>query len=162
MTNTHRSSGVSRENSRPIFAILSRLQGVKKTRVGWSALCPGHNDETASLSLCVGEDDDRVLISCFAGCAPAQVLNTIGLTLADLFVKRDSRHMTRSERAELLQKARQAHLCTAVDVLGKEATVVVAAATQVINQKSLTEDDYYRLVEALQIFDNTRSVLHVR
>ena len=51
---------------------------------GWQARCPAHEDHRASLSIHAG-DDGRVLLHCFAGCAPEAIVSAIGITLADLF-----------------------------------------------------------------------------
>ncbi len=45
--------------------------------------CPAHEHRAPSLS--VRDAGDRVLLHCFAGCAPGMVANTLGLDLADLF-----------------------------------------------------------------------------
>lgn len=55
---------------------------------GWNgsivARCPSHEDNRASLSLGKG-DDDRALLYCFAGCDTPDVVNALGLEMADLF-----------------------------------------------------------------------------
>src|SRR5262249_26871858 len=69
-------------------ALLERLRGVRRTRLGqWIARCPAHDDRRPSLS--IGErDDGRVLLHCFAGCAVGDVLRTIGLDYSALFPDR--------------------------------------------------------------------------
>ena len=47
------------------------------------ARCPAHDDLRPSLS--VTRDSSRVLIKCFAGCKTTRVLESMGLTMADLF-----------------------------------------------------------------------------
>jgi putative DNA primase/helicase len=64
--------------------ILTLLSGVKKSRTGWTALCPAHHDRRPSLSIAQGWEG-RVLIKCFAGCATDDVLDSLGLRMADLF-----------------------------------------------------------------------------
>jgi len=54
----------------------------------WEARCPAHDDGQASLSLGTG-DDDRVLVKCHAGCDTADVLDAVGLRIADLFPPAD-------------------------------------------------------------------------
>lgn len=51
---------------------------------GFAALCPSHEDRTASLSVRTGADG-RALLHCHAGCEPAEIVSALGLTLADLF-----------------------------------------------------------------------------
>lgn len=64
-------------------AILAKLHDVTRTTNGWSARCPAHEDERPSLSIGAG-DDGRVLVHCFAGCTPEQVVGAVGMQMADL------------------------------------------------------------------------------
>ncbi len=64
--------------------IVGRLEGVVETSAAdWVALCPAHEDRNPSLS--VRCEDGRTLIKCFAGCPTENVLDAMGLKLADLF-----------------------------------------------------------------------------
>lgn len=65
--------------------LLSRL--TKVTKVGdnkWKACCPSHEDSTPSLMVKV-ISDGRILIHCFAGCNPVDVMQSVGLSLCDLY-----------------------------------------------------------------------------
>ena len=63
--------------------LLARLEGVRPAGPrSWVARCPAHDDRDPSLSVSVKEG--RVLIHCFAGCAPEAVLGAVGLTWKDL------------------------------------------------------------------------------
>ena len=67
----------------PLGAVLSRLDGVKRTGPNsWMARCPAHPDRNPSLSISLKEG--KVLVHCFAGCAPEAVLEALGLTWRDL------------------------------------------------------------------------------
>lgn len=69
----------------PIDNLIARLDRVKKTGdCRWMARCSGHTDSTASLSIKM-LNDGRILIHCFAGCIPVEILEKIGLTMGDLF-----------------------------------------------------------------------------
>ena len=69
----------------PVQDVLARLEGVKQAGEGqYMARCPAHGDGHASLSVGRG-DDGRALIDCKAGCNVADVLNSIGLNMKDLF-----------------------------------------------------------------------------
>lgn len=68
--------------------VLDKLQGVKQRGDRYQALCPGHEDREASLSVKLGEDG-RVLLKCHAGCEPQAIVAAIGLTMKDLFPPRD-------------------------------------------------------------------------
>ncbi|MEJ1395970.1 MAG: CHC2 zinc finger domain-containing protein, partial [Candidatus Sedimenticola sp. (ex Thyasira tokunagai)] len=64
--------------------LLSCLKGVRKRGQGqWMACCPHHEDKSPSLSVRL-LDDERILLHCFAGCSPAEVLGSVGLSMSDL------------------------------------------------------------------------------
>lgn len=56
----------------------------KKSASGWQSKCPAHDDHTPSLTIGLGADD-RVLLHCLATCSVENVLESLGLTMADLF-----------------------------------------------------------------------------
>lgn len=68
-----------------VEAWLDRLQGVGQTSTGWTAKCPGHADDRASLS--VAARPDRVLLKCFSGCLTETIVAAMGCTMKDLFLK---------------------------------------------------------------------------
>lgn len=63
---------------------VDRLERVRRSGKGWIARCPGHDDDSPSLSVTEG-DDGRVLLNCHAGCTTEDVVTAMGLTLSDLF-----------------------------------------------------------------------------
>lgn len=64
--------------------VLLRLEGVRARGDGrWIARCPAHEDKSPSLS--IQNAGDKVLLTCFAGCETAAVLDAIGLSWSDLF-----------------------------------------------------------------------------
>ena len=64
--------------------LLNRLDGLRETGPDqWRARCPAHGSRGLTLSL--KDTGDRLLMNCFAGCAPADILAAVGLELADLF-----------------------------------------------------------------------------
>ena len=74
----------------PVDLLLSKLSGAKKSGDGWSAQCPAHEDQHASLSVSAG-DEGTVLVKRHAGCdtsaivaARPQVCRNNGCTLAKL------------------------------------------------------------------------------
>lgn len=74
--------------STPVGALLSRLDGVSPRGPGrWFARCPSHEDGRPSLSV-QERDDGTLLVHCFAGCGAAEIVAAVGMSLADLFVKR--------------------------------------------------------------------------
>lgn len=64
--------------------LITRFENLRKARSGWSARCSAHADRANSLSLRIA-GDGRLLINCFAGCRPAEVMAAVGLELRDLF-----------------------------------------------------------------------------
>lgn len=71
-------------NTQPVETILSRLAGVRKIRGGYTARCPAHDDQHASLS--IRAEGERVLVKCFAGCEFPRICAALGLTPGDFFV----------------------------------------------------------------------------
>lgn len=71
-------------NQAPLEVLLSKLSQVKRTRTGWSACCPAHEDRRPSLSVALG-DDGRVLLYCQAGCEFNEICAALGITPGSLF-----------------------------------------------------------------------------
>lgn len=73
----------------PLDNVLQKLETKgcppKKRGNQWQAKCPSHEDRSPSLSIGEG-DDGRVLLHCFAGCAPRDISQALDLTIEDLFV----------------------------------------------------------------------------
>lgn len=69
----------------PIDTLLNKLERVKSTGHGrWIASCPTRDDKHPSMTI-RELDDGRVLIHDFGGSSPQEILDSIGLTFADLF-----------------------------------------------------------------------------
>lgn len=64
-------------------AILRRLKGVRQSGDGRLARCPAHPDKNPSLS--VREENGRVLLHCFAGCAVEAICAALRIKVSDLF-----------------------------------------------------------------------------
>ena len=72
--------------------LLNQLHKVRQNGTGkWMACCPAHDDKSPSLSVKEGSDG-HILIHCFAGCEPSEILSSVGLEMADLFPERDSHY----------------------------------------------------------------------
>lgn len=64
--------------------ILPLLEGVRGRGADrWATLCPAHDDHSPSLT--IRRTHDRILLRCWSGCTTRQVVEAVGLTLADLF-----------------------------------------------------------------------------
>lgn len=67
-----------------IDALLSRLDGVRSRGANrWLTRCSAHRDVSPSLS--IHEADGKILVHCFSGCRPSEIVAAMGLTMADLF-----------------------------------------------------------------------------
>jgi hypothetical protein len=80
---------------KPVEILLGRLEGVRRNRNGWKALCPAHDDQNPSLSVREREDG-KAQVRCFAECTTQAVLDAVGLTMADLYPRRNGSY-TRKE-----------------------------------------------------------------
>jgi AAA domain len=89
--------------SSPVEVMLGRLERVHQNGEGWTARCPAHDDHEPSLM--IDERDGRVLLHCHAGCSPEAVVGAMGLTMADLFARRN-RGSPRSPGITLAELAR--------------------------------------------------------
>ncbi|MCI0663416.1 MAG: DUF3987 domain-containing protein [Acidobacteria bacterium] len=53
----------------------------------WMAHCPSHEDRQASLSIARG-NDGTILLNCFAGCSTENIVEKLGIEMAELFPKK--------------------------------------------------------------------------
>ncbi len=144
----------------PIDCLLSRLESVRRAGNGYTAKCPAHSDRCASLSVSEA-DGSKVLLHCFAGCVPADVLAAVGLSLADLFPTR-LRAETPEERRAARRYALQSNWSAALSVLALESTIAVCACETMLRGESLGEPDRIRLQFAYDRIQAAREVLNVR
>lgn len=144
-------------SSRPMDALLPRLEGARRSGKGWIARCPAHDDRTASLTVAEG-DDARVLLRCFAGCHVSAVVQAVGLTLSDLFPER-VRDLSPLGRQQRREAAMAASWAAALGVLCREASIVEIAAHDLAEGKPLGEADHARLVTACARIREVQEVL---
>ncbi|MDE1893168.1 MAG: hypothetical protein KGM46_06675 [Pseudomonadota bacterium] len=150
---THNTSNRPQLTASPAALLLPRLHGMRKVGSGWIANCPAHEDRSPSLSITEG-DDGRLLLHCFAGCQVHDILAAVGLTVSDLFVRKDLRGLSPAERSQLRQAALLPRWRAALSVLVHEAHVMLETANKLGDGYPLTEDEHTRLrVGTLRIFD---------
>lgn len=126
--------------------LLDRLDGVKATGPGrWVARCPGHQDKAPSLS--IREIDDRTLIHCFAGCAAADVLAAVGLSLRDLF---EDRPLFEASTKNTRTKHTRVPLRDLIPLLRHEAHIVAVIGADMLSSRTIDSDAWNRLAEALR------------
>ena len=76
----------------PALDGLHELPGFRQTgQDQYEARCPGHDDQTPSLSIGIGEDG-RILLDCKAGCKTESILDALGLKMGDLFPHNGNGH----------------------------------------------------------------------
>ena len=120
---------------------LSGLNKVKRNGERYMALCPSHEDKSASLSISEGHDG-RILIHCFGGCAAADVVHSLGLELKDLFA--DSGLDTEQRQQYAATKRREA-----LDVaLGHESMILQLAKAEIEKGHTLSDSDIARVNQA--------------
>jgi hypothetical protein len=136
------------------LALLSGVRSAGKDR--WIARCPHHNDRKPSLAITKG-DRVPILLHCFAGCDPDQIVAAVGLELSDLMPDRDP-NFRDDQRARLPVPftPEQAILC-----LGTESTFLFLAIADITRGKpldSLTKD---RMIEAAARINEARRICGV-
>ncbi|WP_159322568.1 hypothetical protein [Spiribacter roseus] len=128
-------------NYRPSDLLLGKLDRVHPRGDGrWTACCPAHGDRSPSLSI-REQTDGTLLIYCFAGCPAAAVLESVGLTLGDLFPD------NAAERSPM----RPGERWVPRDVLAavaREALVALVGAETVARGDTLADADRDRLARA--------------
>jgi len=140
-----------------IDEFLTRLQGVRSTgRDRWIARCPHHNDRRPSLAITKG-DRVPILLHCFAGCDPDQIVAAVGLELSDLMPDKDP-DFNDGERARIAVSftCEQALRC-----LGTEATFLFVIAADLAAGKSIDSLTKDRLIEAAFRVNEARRVCDV-
>lgn len=147
---------IQHANHNPADTLLSRLDGVRETGPGrYLARCPAHDDGRPSLSLREASDG-TLLVHCFAGCGAGEVMEAAGLTLADLFPDRlpDRQPQRRGQR-----RIPAADALVAID---REALVVSVIASDIRDNKVVTDDTFDRLATAAARIGAARELCGVR
>jgi hypothetical protein len=117
-----------------IDKLLSTLDKVKPVKAGhWTACCPAHHDRNPSLSIHETQEG-IVLIKCWAGCAFAQIVASVGLEERDLFP-------TRAGKPRKPGPSREA--------INHERTVIAIGNSLLANGESLSLEDQTRFNLAL-------------
>lgn len=78
------------------IALLNRSKKVTSSNGGWRCQCPSHASE--GLTLSIREEHGKVLIHCFAGCTPEEVLAAVNLTISDAFAPDQNRERLADNR----------------------------------------------------------------
>lgn len=143
--NAKQSAGTAHTNCTSAEQLLARVDGVRQTGPDqWIARCPAHDDCSPSLS--IRNAGDRILIHCFAGCEPGEIMAVLGLTLADLFEKPAGHNCKPLSR---YQRARREQALDALQALEHEINLVWIFAEQMQTGFALDLADRERLLLAM-------------
>ena len=141
-------------------SLLAHLDGVQKVRKGWRARCPNCGGTSRKVSI-ADAPNGSTLLHCFGGCEPAAILQSVGLTIADLFPER-LRPMTLDEQRAARLAARESGWAAALGVLVREATVILVACRMLRRHEGLGDEDDARVEVAESRIASAREVLHGR
>jgi hypothetical protein len=137
--------------------LLSRLQHVKRTGPGkWSASCPTREDKSPSLA--VRElDDGTLLLHDFGGDSVEAIVGAIGLGLSDLFPPRPT-----TPGAGRKPERRPFIPVDVFEIARREIGVVAILACDMHAQRTVSDADHDRLLQAVQTLDRIAEVSYAR
>jgi hypothetical protein len=108
------------------LTLLEHLDNIRSTGVDtYRAVCPHH--EGRSRSLAVKVVDGRILIHCFAGCSPDEVLSAVGLSMSDLFD--ESPEMSPVERKDRIRSANAREILKAINLPVRAVMIAMGIQT---------------------------------
>ena len=110
---------------------LSRLEKVKKTPSGWLACCPAHNDHSPSMTVGIARSSG-LLVHCFGGCSPYEIMGSVGLNLSDLMPETRPDEVFKKQRFPVMDAFR---------ALRFHAMVIAVAAIDAANGKKFSAED---------------------
>ena len=93
--------------------VLDKLNVASRNGEKAMSFCPAHDDRN-NPSLSIKAENGRLLLHCFAGCQPEDVISEIGFKMSDLFIEGGggssipSNTPARSERKPAFQWAKRA------------------------------------------------------
>lgn len=133
--------------------LLSRLQRVRRTGPGrWIASSPTREDSHPSLA--VRElDDGRILIHDFGGDDVTSILAAIGLDIRDLFA---------TENRGSSPPRRAFNASDLLHMVATECSVAVVVCADVLRSRTISEDDFDRLLTAAQRLGHAAEVCNGR
>ncbi len=127
-----------------IFKLIERLDKVKSRRNNkWLACCPAHEDRSPSLA--IKHVGDKILLHC----SVEEVIQPLGLTLADLFP--DNREYRKVGKPPKFNKYEM------FDRVVFESTILLLAIRQLWAGTPLTDSDIKRVLRAESTIDDITS-----
>jgi hypothetical protein len=129
-----------------IEKLISCLNKSKKTGENkWLACCPAHDDRNPSLA--IKYVDNKILLHCFAGCGIEEIVNAIGLEMADLMPDKP----TRNSKHSAPPKFNKYEL---FDKVISECSILCVAIRHYKKGVILSSDDLARVQQAEQTIDD--------
>lgn len=141
----------------PLALLLSRLERVRRCGHGFRADCPRGHRSRGTLALHEAANGS-VLLRCHAGCEPVEVLQALGLELADLYPERIA-PATPEQRREARMRAREAEWSAALGMLAFEGRILALAASELIHCRPLAWADLQRVAVAAERIEACRDRL---
>jgi hypothetical protein len=128
-----------------IDLFLPRLDKVKQTAPNkWVALCPAHNDKHPSLGVTL-TSDGAILIKCWTGCGAQAIVESVGLSLRDLFPQKAAKEFDLTKPRPKAPRFSKSEL---FDILLIEAVILAFAYEEQRNGKTISDIDHNRAVVA--------------
>jgi hypothetical protein len=125
----------------PSLALIDRLEDIQQTSPdSWRCRCPAH--EGRSRSLAVKDTGGTLLLKCFAGCTVLEIVESVGLTLSDLFDKSTPYSPALARKHQMRTSAR--HTLEAIMIPVR----VLTNMGDVSILRKLTDDEMHAYVEA--------------
>lgn len=132
-------------NTDPETRLLGLLENVRAAGQGsHRADCPIGHRSRGSLSITL-KDDGMLLLKCWSGCTALEVLNVVGLELADLYDRPVTANMTPGQQRELREKVKMARWKAARDDLIVEINALLLAAGQAYRGEPINDTDMDRM-----------------
>lgn len=144
--------------NRPIDKLRECFPNARPYSNGYRDNCPNKHRSKYSLSFSEAEDG-RVLLKCFSGCSAAEVLQTLGLEMADLFERPTETEKTPrpSWQQRELTKMRQWKACRS-DFVG-EVNILLSVAGQAYHGYPVSKEDKVRTERAARVIRKTLEYL---
>lgn len=125
-----------------INPILERLTKVKRTSSNsWRACCPAHQGTNPTALTIKEEPDGRILLHCFQGCGASEIIEAIGLDIAELFPEQDFNTYK--------PVAKKFYASDILAALRFECQIVAMAAFTLSKGKALPQEDLDRVKLAM-------------
>jgi hypothetical protein len=84
-------------------ADIARALRGRRSRRGWTARCPAHQDKRPSLS--IAENNGKILVHCFAGCSQDAIIDA--LRSQGIWPEQERQQCTHAERREWIRERKE-------------------------------------------------------